>query len=142
MQHPMRERVLIIFIAIIIGLIVTTLIFLLYQQTKTMPQKAPGVSQEKEKGLKTTSYLIIDEPSNESITTKRTLQVKGKTKPNELIIVSTNQEDVVAKPTSDGKFTVSVTIAAGANKIITRSISPNGQEAIDTRVITFTTEEF
>ncbi|HVZ12661.1 MAG TPA: hypothetical protein VG965_06550 [Patescibacteria group bacterium] len=144
----MRERILIVFIAVAIGLVITTLVFFLYQQTKTIPQKAPaGSAIENTPGTSPTpqvgsSYLSVDTPADQSLSDRRLIQVKGKTHPEDTIIVSTNQEDVAAKPTADGSFTVSITIDAGANMIITRSIAPSGEEVKDSRVVTFSTDDF
>jgi hypothetical protein len=140
----MRERIVIVFIAIAIGLIVTTLVFFLYQQTKTIPKNPSNIISG---NVPTPTpadsvYLVIDEPSDESISDRRSIQVKGRTGPGNTVVVSTNQEDVVASPTTDGKFSISITIDSGTNKIVTRSISSDGSDAVDTRVITFSTEEF
>lgn len=139
----MKERIVVVFIAIAIGLLTTTLIFFLYQQTKTIPDKTRTLTRDV---LTPTPsdlpYLTIDEPRDESLVDRRTIQIKGKTNRENSIIVSTNQEDIVSNPTADGNFAVTVTIDAGSNKIITRVISPSGEEASDTRVITYSTEEF
>lgn len=142
----MKERILIIFIAIAIGLVITTLIYFLYQQTKTIPQKAPGKTDLASIGAPSPTlspgYLVISSPANNSLTEKRLITVKGTTHPEDTLIVSTNQEDSVAKPTPDGKFTVSITIDAGANIIVVRSIAPDGSEHKDVRVVTFSTDQF
>jgi hypothetical protein len=138
----MRERIVIVFIAIAIGLLVTTLIFFLYQQTRTIPRKTINTVVNPSPPPSPKVYLAIESPSDEQISDRRSIQVKGKTDPENLIIVSTNIEDEVVKPTSDGRFSVTVTIDAGANFLITRAIDPSGEEAVDRRVITFTTEEF
>ncbi|OGH16999.1 MAG: hypothetical protein A3C30_01975 [Candidatus Levybacteria bacterium RIFCSPHIGHO2_02_FULL_40_18] len=138
----MRERIVIVFIAIAIGLLVTTLIFFLYQQTKTIPQRAINTVAGPTKAPAANVYLSIDAPSDEQISDRRSIQMKGKTDPDNIIIVSTNIEDEVVKPTSDGRFSVTITIDAGANVIVIRAIAPNGEEAFDRRVVTFSTEEF
>lgn len=142
----MRERILIVFIAVAIGLIVTTLIFFLYQQTRTIPKTASSNgSSGNEKANPTpqsSSYLSVDQPTNESLLDRRLIQVKGRTHAGDTIIVSTNQEDVVAKPTSEGSFSVSITIDAGTNTITTRSIGPDGEEQQDKRTVTYSTEDF
>lgn len=140
----MRERIVIVFIAVAIGLIVTTLIFFLYQQTRSLPNNVTSNNS----GINLTPTpidevpLFIEEPTDESLSDRRTITVKGQTNPENLIVISTNQEDIVAKPTSDGKFSVSIDIDTGSNKIVTRSITPKGATAEDVRIITFNTEEF
>ena len=138
----MRERIVIVFLDITIGLLVTTLIFFLYQQTKTIPQKTINTKDNAPKESSEKVYLAIEAPLDEQISDRRSIQIKGKTDPDNIIIVSTNIEDQVVKPTSDGNFSVTITIDAGANVLITRAIQPDGEEIIDRRVITFSTEEF
>ena len=139
----MRERIVIVFIAIAIGLIVTTLIFLLYQQTRSIDNAQGPVAQTLSPAPNDSSYFLqVDEPQDEALSDKRSIRVRGKTNPENAIVVSTNQEDVAAKPTPDGKFSVTITIDTGANIIITRAITSNGEILSDTRAITFNTEEF
>ncbi len=140
----MRERLVIVFIAIAVGILTTTLIFFLYQQTKTVPEKSSNViaGNVPSPSPAESGQLTIDEPADESIQDRRLIQIKGKASPESIIIVSTNQEDVVGNTTGDGRFSVSITIAAGSNKIVTRAISQNGEVAEDTRIVTFSTEEF
>lgn len=142
----MKERVIIVLIAIIIGLTVTTLGFFIYQSTKMLPndekQNISIKSPTPTAGSVNNIHLLIEEPKNEAVTNKRTIQVKGKTNSENTIIVSTNQEDVIANPSSDGSFSVSITIDAGTNKLMIKSISPNGEEKTEERTITFSTEDF
>lgn len=141
----MKERLVIIIIAIVAGLFITSAGFFIYQATKkTVDSPGQNIGGNAaptpmpENGL----YVKIAEPADEFITNKRTLQIKGSTNPTNTIIVSTNQEDVTAKPTNDGQFSVTIEIDAGANIVITRAIAPNGDSVEDTRVITYSAEEF
>lgn len=140
----MKERLIIITVAIIAGLFITSAGFLIYQSTKNMGSDATA----KKTSLSPTPIagktisLKVTEPADESITNKRTIQIKGTTDPENIIVASTNQQDVTGKPTQDGNFTITVEIDAGANLIYTRSISPNGDSAEDKRTITYSTEDF
>jgi hypothetical protein len=73
---------------------------------------------------------------------KRTLVLKGTTNADNIVVVSSNLEDVEVKPNQDGDFSVSVDIDAGANPIITRVIAPDGSSAQDIRTITYSTDDF
>lgn len=141
----MKERIIIVFIAVLIGLLITTLGFFLYESSKNVPEEKPKTITKKpvktEEGEEKIN-LAISEPKNESIVDRRTIQVKGKTDAQNLLVVSSNQEDVVATPTTDGKFSVSLTIDAGTNIIITRAINTHGEGKIDERTVTYSTEEF
>lgn len=141
----MKERLVIIIVALIAGLFITLVGFFIYQSTKKatnneLSKSIPSVTPTEipEGSL----YVKISEPAHESLTSKRTLQIKGSTNPENTIIISTNQEDVTAKPTSDGQFSVTIEIDAGANIILTRAISPNGNSIEDSRTVTYSTEEF
>lgn len=142
----MKERIIIIFVALIAGLFITSAGFFIYQSTKNSAEsEVPAdITQETIPTPSTPDgiFVKIDQPSDESITSNRTVEIIGSTNPENTIIVSTNLNDVTGKPESDGKFAVEVDIAAGANIIVTRSVSPDGESAEDTRTITYSTEEF
>ena len=143
----MKERIIIVIIAVVLGLAATTLGFFIYQSTKVIPDEAvkpaPKTAKIAAAPVDTNKlYLTVDEPNTNTLVTNRTIQVKGKTNPDNTLIVSTNQEDVVATPSSDGNFSISITIDAGTNRLITRAISPGGDEKTDQRVISFSTAEF
>lgn len=142
----MKERLVIIIIAIIAGLFITSAGFFIYQSTKkgndNIIRKKTTVSTNSTISPQSNLFVKVIEPSDESLTTKRTLSIKGTTNPENIIIVSTNLEDVTGKPTTDGNFSLTVDISAGANVIVTRSISPNGDSVEDKKTVTYSTEEF
>lgn len=143
----MKEKVTIIVFAVVIGIILTTGGFFAYQyiqrprvkeEIKPITTKILGATPTPV----STIPLLIDEPKNESVFNKRTIQVKGKTDAENTIIVSSNSEDTVGVPSNDGSFSITISIDTGINKIITRAVSPTGEEVTDTRLVTYTSEEF
>ena len=143
----MKERIIIVLIAVVFGLAATTLGYFIYQSAKSLPEDTLKPTTKKTTISPTpidTSniYLTVSTPKANSITPSRTIQIKGKTNSNNTLIVSTNQADVVAAPTTQGDFAVSITIDAGTNRVITRAIAPSGEEKVDTRTVSFTTEDF
>jgi len=143
----MKERLIIIFVALIAGLFITSAGFFIYQSTKAKndtPVDQPisttitPVAEQNTEGL----YVKVSEPTDELITTKRSITIKGNTNPENIIVVSTNLQDVQGKPTQEGSFSVTIDIDAGANTIITRAIAPNGTSVEDIKTVTFSTEEF
>ncbi len=140
----MKERIVIIFIAVTLGLLATTVAFFLYESAK--PAKiasTPQPTSPPEKQQVADSFLlVVTEPKDESITDKRSLLVKGKTNPENTIIVSSNSDDITINPTADGEFSATVTIAAGVNKLITTAINPEGESKTDTKIVSFSAEEF
>ncbi len=142
----MKERLIIIIVAIVAGLFITSAGFFIYQSTKaqydtpTTQQPTPSIEEEKENpnGV----FVRVAEPTDESLTNKRTVVVKGKTNPQNVIVISSNIEDVEVIPSQEGDFTASVDIDANANAIITRALGPDGTSAQDIRTITYSTEDF
>ncbi len=145
----MKERLIIVFVAVVIGLVLTTVGYLVYQSTQMPPE--PGETTQPTTQSATTPtpapdtnsfHVIITEPKPEAITDKRTITVKGTTNPGNTVVISTNQADVIAQPKEDGSFSTTVTINAGTNILIARAIDTHGNTTEDRRVITFVAEEF
>jgi hypothetical protein len=141
----MKERLIIIIVAIIAGLFITSAGFFIYQSTK----KASDTPIAKTSSTKSTSpkndgtlFVRVTEPNDESLTSKRTVNVKGSTNPENIVVISSNLEDIEVKPDQDGNFSTSIDIDAGANEIVTRAIGPDGNSAQDLKTITYSTEEF
>lgn len=141
----MKERLIIIIVAIIAGLFITSAGFFIYQATKKIDDtpitKRITVTPPANQTTKDV-FVRVTEPKDESLTSKRTLSVKGTTNPENIIVISTNLEDVQVKPSSEGNFSVTIDIDAGANSLVTRAISPTGTSAQDLRTVTYSTEEF
>lgn len=140
----MKERIVIIFIAVTLGLLATTVAFFLYESAKPAKQI---VTKEPKNIVKLAPAseepaLTVSEPKNETITSKRSVTVKGETNPENTIIISSNAEDVTVSPTTDGSFTATITIDAGVNKLITTSIDAEGNSEKDVRIVSFNAEEF
>ncbi len=143
----MKERIVIIFIAIIAGLFITSAGFFIYQSTKKgndtpLPKKTATATKEDPQQPAGKLFVKVAEPKDESLSEKRTLVLKGSTNSDNIIVVSSNLEDVEVKPNQDGNFSVSVDIDAGANPIVTRAIAPDGSSVQDVRTITYSTDDF
>lgn len=144
----MKEKIVIIFIALAIGLFLTTSAFYFYNtakqhsKPKEIVQNTPQQKNPDEKNTDSKTFLLINEPKNESITDKRTIEVKGESRPGNTILVSSNIEDVISLCDTIGNFSAKIEIDSGANIITTRTISQDGEESIDIRIVTYSQEEF
>ncbi len=145
----MKERIIIVFVAVIIGLVLTTVGYLIYQsfQTPSTPSTDTTTTKsEQQTQLSPTPdksfFITITEPQPESITDKRTVTISGTTNPGNTVIISSNQDDVVAEPKGDGTFSTSITINAGPNVIVARAMNDKGESVEETRVVTFVSEDF
>lgn len=142
------ERIVLSFIAVVVGILCAALIFYLYQSTKTIPD-----SQTKPITLRTTDqptlpptkssiYLVVDHPKDEEVTDKKTVTVSGKTLPNAVVIITTSIFDEVVTPALNGDFTTTVSIEDDTNQIVITAIAQNGEETKVIKTITYSTESF
>jgi hypothetical protein len=142
----MKERLIIIFVAIIAGLFITSAGFFIYQSTKKTndtPIAVKGVTVTPQQNQPDGELFVrVSEPKDEMLTNKRTLSIKGSTNPGNIIVISTNLEDVQVKPSQDGNFSVTINIDAGANVVITRALDSTGNSVQDIRTVTYSTDDF
>lgn len=139
-----KERVILSFIALFIGLLVAGSAFYLYNQSKTeaneteettvsVPTPTPG-----EEG----NLLIIDKPKNEDVITSRSVTISGKTLPDTMLVAQSESEEQVGKSSANGSFQFTVDIADGLNVINITALYPDGTQKSETRVITYSNEDF
>lgn len=138
------EKVILSFIAVAIGILVSGIAFYFYQATKTVSQKPPvaKVSVTPTKPPQPAFSLTISTPEDEDVVTSKTVKVAGKTNKDATVVVSTDTDDQVLTPAQDGSFNGTVTIGNGQNIIHFLAIAPDGQEIKITKTITYSTENF
>ena len=139
-----KERVLLSFIATLIGILVTAIAFYLYQSTKTIPpSKIKTISVSAPTPTpKPSIFLNISKPVDESVVNKKVITVSGTTAFDATIIILTPIDQEIALPTQDGDFTTTVDIDDDQNIVEIISIRPNGEEIKVNKTITYSTEEF
>lgn len=138
------EKVILSFIAILVGLVAAGVAFYLYQMTKSVPisnSKTAVVSISPTPPTQG-NFLILDTPHDEEVTDKKTITISGKTKPDATIIVSTEDSDQVGKPTSDGSFSMTQAIPVGTTLLQVAAVFSNGEEKKTMQTITYSTEKF
>ncbi|MDP2649334.1 MAG: hypothetical protein Q8P10_00665 [bacterium] len=138
------EKLVISFIAIVVGIIVAGGAFYLYQTTKTIPSsKTKTVTLATPIPAQTSSiFLSIDNPKDESVVDSKTLIVSGKTEKDATLVVLTDSVDQVITPAANGNFSTTVTLNDGENHIEITAIAPDGNETKVDRTVTFSTEQF
>ena len=146
LAHFMKaERVILSFVAVIVGLIAAGVAFYLYQMTKTVPPQKANPIAVMPSPLPTpdsANLLSIDTPKEEEVFDKRVITVSGKTRPDATIIVSSEDTDQVVKPATNGNFSLTQTIPSGTTLLHITAIFPNGEEKTETKTVTFSTENF
>lgn len=141
------ERIVLSFIAVLIGVIVAGIGFYFYQSTKTIsPQKLKSITLSPQSSPTPTPlppiYLTLDAPTDEGVVDTQTITVAGKTVPNAIVLISTKSTDDVITPSATGAFTTTETIDTGVNTIEITAIAPDGEESKTTRTVTYSTETF
>ena len=141
------EKVVLSFIAVLVGLIVAGIAFFIYQSTKTIPpSKLPKITINSPSPTimyKPNIDFVIDQPADESVVDKRSITIHGKINPADAtIIVTTATDDQVVSPASTGVFSITVPIDEGENEIVLTAINAAGEEVTKKLTITYSTEEF
>ena len=142
------ERVILSFIAILVGLFAAGVAFYLYQSTRALPAentKPIAIAQPTIAVTQTpdnSGFLTIETPKDEEVFNKKQITVSGKTVAGATVIVSTEDADQVAEPNTTGGFTVTIAIPDGTSILRVTTILPTGEEVVENRVVTFTTENF
>lgn len=140
------EKVIVSFVAVLIGLFAAGGAFYLYQATRSLPssQTKPLIIVENPTPQPTDKnhLLILDNPKDEAVFNKKLITISGKTVSGATVTVSTEDNDQVVKPASNGDFTLTQTIPDGTTIIKITVIFPDGAEKNITRTVTFSTENF
>lgn len=142
------ERVILSFIAVVIGLIAAGVAFYLYQSTKVLPANEAQPLEKKQKTIAVSptpdnaNLLTISSPKDEEIFDKKVISITGKTRPDATVVVTTESNDDVIKPAANGDFSVTETIPNGTTIMYITAIFPNGEEQTVKRTVSFSTEQF
>lgn len=141
------EKIILSFVAIIVGLIAAGVAFYLYQMTKTIPPSKnqpisiqTNISPSPAPNIQ--NFLTIENPKDESVTDSKIITISGKTEPGATIIVTTENNDQVVNAAANGDFVLTNTIEKGTNIFQITAIFTNGEEKKVTRTITYSTESF
>ena len=138
------EKIVLSFIAVLIGLTVAGVVFYFYQSTKVI---SPGSLKTIKLGaspspVKSSLFLKLDSPKDESTTDNKTVTISGQTSPQATIIINTPTSDQVIPPSAVGDFSTTVTIGDDENRIYVTAVGPKGDEVQKILTVTYTTETF
>lgn len=141
------ERVILSFVAVIVGLVAAGVAFYLYQMTRIVPDdKAKQVVLSQTTAASPTpdvaNLLTIDSPKEEEVFDKKMITVSGKTNSAATVVVSSEDGDQAVQPASNGNFTLTQSIPSGTTLLHITAIFPSGEEKTMTRTVTFSTENF
>lgn len=139
-----KEKVILSFIATLIGLAAAGVAFYFYESAKVIPPSAI-----KKISITTPSptpkpsiFLTLDSPKDEEVVSKKTITISGKTIPDAVVFIITQNSQDAITPALNGDFSTTLNIEDGQNLIEIAAISANGEDVKVTRTVTFSTEEF
>ncbi len=138
------EKIVLSFVFVLIGLLVAGGAFYFYQSTKVI---SPGSLKTIKLGVspspsKSSLYLKIETPQDESTTNNKTVTISGQTSPTATIIINTPTSDQVIPPSATGNFSTTVTIGDDENRIYVTAVGTQGEEVQKILTVTYTTETF
>lgn len=138
------EKLILSFIATLLGLLVAGVAFYAYQATKTItPNNTKTISLATPTPTHVPSvFLTVDRPKNEEVVKSKVLTVSGKSTSNAVVIVITDSLDDVITPSLTGDFSTTVNLDDGQNVLEIISIAPNGESIRIKKTVTYSQEEF
>jgi hypothetical protein len=141
------EKVVLSFVAVLVGLIAAGAAFYLYQATRALPSSKTEpieiAASPTPEPLSDKEHLFkVDNPKDEAVFDKRQVEVSGQTVRGATIIVSTEDGDEVVEPSDNGEFNLTITIPSGTSIMQITAIFSDGTEKRITRTVTFSTENF
>ena len=139
-----KEKVILSFIAVAVGLLCAGIAFYFYQSSKVIPpSKTKTVSVAiPTPTIKPSQFLIINEPTDEEVVDNKTVTVSGQTTAGSAVAIYTDSTQQVIQPSQTGTFSTTVTIGSDENLITITSFAPNGEEQTVHRIVTFSSEDF
>lgn len=137
-------------VAVIVGFILGAVVAITFVNFPKLLKKGSDVAQNVSSPsitpaitatISPTENLIIDEPSDESIATKNTVNIVGKTKANNTLVAVSELDGVIKTASSDGSFSFPFKLTEGGNKIYIASYDKNGTSETKILTIFYTVEE-
>ena len=145
-----KEKLILSFVAALVGILVAGIAFYFYQSTKEISIPDISTSEEEEEESSPTptpkpkenDEITISEPNDETIVEKKTITIKGKTTKESIVLISSPSNSVLALASAKGEFSTEFDLEDGVNVIQFTEILPDGKKKSTIRTITYSTESF
>ena len=138
------EKLILSFIATLLGLGFAGIAFYSFQATKTItPSNTKTISFVSPTPTSAPSvFLTVDRPKDEEVVSSKVEIISGKTISNGVVIIITEALEDVITPSNTGDFSTSVNLDEGQNVLEIISIAPNGESITIKKTVTYSQEEF
>ena len=138
-----KEKIILSFAAALIGIFVAASAFFIYQYTRRVDEgDVKKITINPSPAPKSSIFLTVDEPVDETVVEDRIIRVAGKSVPDARIVVLTKDSEEGGIASSNGSFSMDITLAVGENVIEIIALSIEGETIKETRTVTYSTEEF
>lgn len=139
-----KEKIILSFIATLLGLLAAGLAFYFFQASKTIEPSNTKIAEAVSPSptLSPSNFLTVDRPKDEDVVNNKILIISGKTASNAVVVVITDSSEDVITPALNGDFTTTATIHDDQNVIEIISISPKGESVAIKKTVTYSLEEF
>ncbi|HSW89543.1 MAG TPA: hypothetical protein VLH19_01590 [Patescibacteria group bacterium] len=91
--------------------------------------------------LSTSEHIRLSEPTNDSLVSTPDIHVTGQTIPNSTVLILDNTREYPSVSDQNGNFSVAVTLEAGANTLVARVLTDDGQTYSIMREIIYSTAD-
>lgn len=85
--------------------------------------------------------LTIDQPKTESIVSEELLILAGRSDPNAILAIFTEESELIIEADEEGKFETEIELIEGANEITVIAFDEEGNEASQSMTIVYSTVE-
>lgn len=133
-----RQFILSQLVILLLGLIfLTGLYYILniYQKPKNLFSNGPVTTPPK------SLRLDLDQPDQDSLSYSPSIIVSGKTKPGNVVLISTETQDLTVKSKADGSFSTILNLDEGVNKINAVTFDTVGDSRSAERTVYFSKEK-
>lgn len=89
----------------------------------------------------TALYLEVKNPDDNLLVFENTILISGTTKPNSVVLISTDEKDYGLKAGANGEFSRIIDLRVGLNNIIIYSFDGSGESKQEVRNIYYSKEE-
>lgn len=145
-----KEKVILSFVAALVGILVAGIAFYFYQSTKevSLPDIETMVEEEKDAtptptlSPKDKDGLTITKPNDEAVVEDASITFTGKAPKDSIILVVSDTDSVLAVASSKGEFSADFQLAKGVNIIHFTAFLPDGKEKSIIRTVTYSIESF
>lgn len=141
-----KEVFLAVAVGFVLGLLITFGIWTANRSLKNtfqpeIAETSPSPSPEPESIVPAAFSLTIVTPEDEALVTTSEISVSGKTVPQAVVVIMSENSEQIVTTDSTGAFTADVTLEGGYNRLQVTAFDATGSSTSQTLLVTYTTSK-